>query len=262
MSKEVKDKPVAKRGRPIGSKNRPDAQKPGRKPFSTHATASGRLPSYIHRRSDLPGSDIGLDLSTFAGRLAYLRLRDKLSQASLGNAIGRTRQMINMYESGNSFPGFDVVEQLANRLGVSPTYLMFGEHAIKVGDPTELFNVEEITYTEDGHRESGSFVIPRTLAQSYVDDIRKLKAYVLDHDAPLFGLVAGDRLFVNTDKTEFTIKNDMYVVEIGGEMEVIRYLPSPHQGMVTFINPRNKEVTMPLSNITLIGALVSTLTRC
>ena len=130
---------------------------------------------------------------------------------------------------------------------------------MKVSHPDAVINIDEISYGRDGSYESGSFVIPRALGESYVSDIRGLKVFVLNHNAPLFNLVAGDRLFVDTRVKEMTIAHDTYAVEIGGEMEVVRYEPSPKKDMVAFTNPANAKVEMKIKDVKVLGPVVSTL---
>ena len=113
MSATTKEKPVPKTGLP--------KQLP---------TKRAKI-STVARRCDLAGSDVGIDLNTFGGRLTALRLRDQISQVAVGEHIDRTRQMISQYESGKSFPDLLIVEKLSKFFGVSASYLAFGEHAIK-----------------------------------------------------------------------------------------------------------------------------------
>ena len=124
-----------------------------------------------------------------------------------------------------------------------------------------VVNIDEITYGRDGKAVTGSFVIPRMLAESYVEDLRGLKVFVMNHNAPLFDLRAGDRLFVDTKVAAMTIEHDIYVVEIGGEMEVVRYVPSAGKATISYVNPSNATIETKAKDITVLGALVSTLAR-
>lgn len=250
-------------GRPPGGHNSPSAKKTGPKPkLVVAATKIGKITEHrTPRRVDLHGSDADLDTTQFSGRIASARLAAGLTQEELGKSIGRTRQSILQYERGASFPPIDVIEALAQRLGVSSTYLAFGEHAVRTVKADMVVNIDEMSYGKDGRFVSGSFVIPRALAESYVEDIRGLKVFSLNHNAPLFGLSAGDRLFVNTRVTEMTLAHDTYAIEIGGEMEVVRYEPSPKKDMVAFINPANAKVEMKVKDVKVLGPVVSTLSR-
>lgn len=220
----------------------------------------GKL-STVARRSDLTGSDVGLDLTTFAGRLASLRLGAEMTQTDVGDYIERTRQMVARYESGQSYPDLDVLEKLAKRFGVSPTYLAFGEHAVKVPKPDMVVNVDEVTISKSGRRITGSYLLPKALVQTYVSNPRDLRVFVLDHNAALFGWQAGDRLFIDTSTDKLTIKHDLYAVEIGGELEVVQYVPSASKTKVTLLLPSNRTVQVDAKDIKVVGSIVSVLAR-
>jgi len=69
--------------------------------------------------------DVRLDHG-FGGRLRLMRLARDLSQAELARSIGRHQTAIGPYERGEYMPARDVVEKLADILGTSPEYLLFG----------------------------------------------------------------------------------------------------------------------------------------
>lgn len=243
------------------TKEKPQAQV---KPASLKKIASkrGRVTS-MARRSDLAGSDVGLDLTTFAGRLTALRLAENLTQTDVGDHIDRTRQMINRYESGQSLPDLEILEKLAKRFGVSATYLAFGEHAVKsvkVPNPGLTVNVDEVTLSKSGRRITGSYLLPKALVESYVENVRSLRIFVLDHDAKLFGMSAGDRLFLDTSIDRLTIKHSIYAIELGGEMQVVEYLPSNGKG-ISYRTPENRVVSTSEKDLKVLGAVVSRLSR-
>lgn len=245
MSTEVIEKPPTKVGLP-----------------KTLPTKVARI-STMARRSDLDGSDVGIDLTTFAGRLTALRLGESLTQQDLGNYIDRTRQMINRYESGQSFPDLEIVEKLAKRFGVSASYLAFGEHAVKavkVPKPGLVVNVDEVALAKSGRRITGSYLLPKALVESLVDDVRKVRVFVLDHDAKLFGMSAGDRLFVDTSIDRMSIKHSIYALEVGGELQVVEYVPSDGK-KVSYRTPDNRIVTAAEKDLKVLGVVASRLSR-
>lgn len=215
----------------------------------------------IARRSGVAGSDANIDLNTFGGRLAYLRLSREITQSEVARWLGSTRQSIRNYESGLSFAPYDKIEIMAKRFGVAATYLAFGEHAIKVSKPDMIVTIDEVSLSKSGRRITGGFVLPRALAESYVEDIRDLRCFVMSHDAALFNLSAGDRLFLDTSVDRMTIDRDIYAIEIGGELDVVRYVPSAVKGKVTFTNAHNQTLEVDASDIKVLGALVSVLSR-
>jgi Predicted transcriptional regulators len=62
---------------------------------------------------------------TFAENIAYLRLKEGLSQYALANAIKVSKRSIANYERGVSVPGFDVVSAYVKHFGVIPSDLYF-----------------------------------------------------------------------------------------------------------------------------------------
>lgn len=219
--------------------------------------------SGLARRSDLDGSDVGLDLTTFAGRLTALRLGESLTQSDVGGHIDRTRQMINRYESGQSLPDLEIVQKIAKLFGVSASYLAFGEHAVKATkgpQPGLAVNVDEVTLAKSGRRITGSYLLPKGLVESLVENVRSLRVFVLDHDAKIFGMAAGDRLFVDTSIERLNIKHNIYALEIGGELQVVEYVPSNGK-KITYRTPDNRVVEADEKSIKVLGSVVSRLSQ-
>jgi transcriptional regulator with XRE-family HTH domain len=218
----------------------------------------------VARRSDLAGSDSDLDLKTLGGRLAYARLREQVTQDDLARAIDKVRGTVVAYERNTIMPPIPIVEALAKVLKVSPSFLAFGEHGVKAiagENPAEAtVNVDEITFGRDGSYISGTFAMPRSLAESYVDNLRFLKVYVLGHNADAFGLRQGTRLFVDTGIESISNEFDTYVIEVNGGMEVIRIAPSfAKSAKVTVEGARGDKQEVTAKSLKILGAVVSTL---
>jgi len=60
-------------------------------------------------------------------RLKTLRQKRGLSLNALGIAAGLTYTTIHNIETGRTVPGLDTVEKIADALGISPSWLGFGE---------------------------------------------------------------------------------------------------------------------------------------
>lgn len=67
-----------------------------------------------------------VELATFGARLRALRRARGLTQAQLARAIGRHQSVIGPYERNEFMPARPVLERLAQALGTSPEYLLFG----------------------------------------------------------------------------------------------------------------------------------------
>ena len=64
--------------------------------------------------------------SGFGSRLRLMRLAREYSQAELARRVGRHQTAIGPYERGEYMPARDIVDKLAQVLGTSPEYLLFG----------------------------------------------------------------------------------------------------------------------------------------
>lgn len=251
---------TAERPRPA---SKPAAQ-PTIKLASKRAGVPLKLITTPARRSDLVGSDEGIDLSIFGGRLADARLRSQMTQADLAKAIGRVRATIVGYEGGDIKPPVEMIEELARVLRVSPSYLAFGEFGVKtgVGVAGDMLSVDEITVGRDGQYVSGAFAMPRNLAEGFVADPKNLRVFVLNHHAEGFNLRAGARIFTDISVTRLTNEFDQYLIEVSGGMEIVRITPSfGKSNMVSIEGPRGERSETRASNLKIIGAVVSTLNQ-
>lgn len=214
------------------------------------------------RRVDQPGSGDDIDLQTVGGRIAWARIREDVTQESVAKAVGKVRPTIVQYESSRITPPIDIIEKLAKFLKVSPSFLAFGEHGIQTqGNAGEdVVNVDQITFGRDGSYNSGVFLLPRDLAESYVENLRSLKAYVMSHHAPHFNLRAGDRVFADTSINVISNQHDTYLLDTGSGMEIVRVPPSLTKSVsVDLVGPNGETLTAKVKDLNIIGAVVSTL---
>ncbi len=97
-------------------------------------------------------------MSGLPERLRYIRTKFKLSQKEMAKKFGLGANTWQRYELGLSVPGFEVLEQIIFRLGVSGTWLLSGngdvshhypqtgKMEISDGDIVEPANVPEFVY--------------------------------------------------------------------------------------------------------------------
>ena len=55
------------------------------------------------------------------------RVARRATLADVGHVIGKTKQNVHYYESGAYKPSVDNLEKIASYLGVSPSWLTYGE---------------------------------------------------------------------------------------------------------------------------------------
>lgn len=232
----------------------------------TAAPPTGRRkptkPPVTPRRVDLPGSADGIDLSKLGGRIAWARLREDMTQDAVAEAIDKSRATIVQYEGNKIKPPIEIVEKLAAALKVSPSFIAFGEQGIKAtfNAAEEVVAMEEITFGRDGHFASGTFAMPRKLAEGYVANVRDLKVYVLNHNAPQFGLSSGDRIFADTSVKSLSSDHDQYLLRTATGLEIVSYEPTlSKSATVSFTGPRGTKIEAKLKDLDILGAVVSTL---
>lgn len=73
-------------------------------------------------------------LTSLSGRFAAERKRLKLSQAEMGKAINKTREMVGRYERGDSMPSADALSALSN-IGMDIYYILVGR---KEDEPSRM----------------------------------------------------------------------------------------------------------------------------
>lgn len=69
---------------------------------------------------------------SFGERLRWFRNQRGLSQGDLGKAVNRTATSVSEWEKGTSEPSLDQIAALAERLGVSPARLAYGDDGAAV----------------------------------------------------------------------------------------------------------------------------------
>lgn len=220
------------------------------------------LKAVTPRRVDLPGSGEGIDLSKLGGRVAWARLREELTQDDVAAAIGKVRATVVQYEGNKISPPLEIVEKLAKILKVSPSFIAFGEHGVKatLNGAEDIVDMEEITFGRDGSFSSGRFAMPRKLAESYVENAKTLKVYVLNHNAPAFDLRSGDRIFVDSSVTSLTSDHDQYVLRTATGMEIVSYTPDlTASKKVKLGGPKGTTIEAAVADLDILGAVVSTL---
>lgn len=72
-----------------------------------------------------------VDRDSFAHRLRVARIDRQLSQAELGELVGRRVSAVCGWERGRSEPDLRLIVEIATALGVFPPWLAFGWGAMR-----------------------------------------------------------------------------------------------------------------------------------
>jgi transcriptional regulator with XRE-family HTH domain len=218
------------------------------------------------RRIDAAGVAERADTTTMGGRIAFARLRKGLRQEDVAKALGKSRATIVQYEANNITPPLGVVEEVAKAVGVSPAYLAYGEQTVPIYGKTEIDVVTGLEYRmgKNGAAPVSAFSLPRDFVESFGAEQGQFHAYALNHDAPEFGLRAGDRMFVNTSINTPEGGHDLYLLSSSGGIEVVRVEPNlsaKASGSIKMTGPKGQPFTSKLNELKFIGAVVATLRR-
>lgn len=217
------------------------------------------------RRVDVEGSGANLDLTTFRGRLAHARLQADLTQDKLGQVLGYSRQAISNYEEGKSMPSIERIQALAERIGVSASYLAFGESivsgkVIKTGHADPMTNVVQYIWSNGRFVKSSSIILPKDYATNLAQDAGRanLGAYRIDFDADHFGIRKGDRVFVNKKAEKLSNAYRKWLVVIDKNPQLVSYSPSTGADMALTLGD-GSQITIAAKNVDVIGAVVASL---
>jgi transcriptional regulator with XRE-family HTH domain len=243
----------------VATAKRPTGRKPTR---HTAEIVSIAMP----RRIEVGNLD-KIDTSTMGGRIEWARLRKGLRQEDLAQKLGKSRITVGAYESNQITPPITVVEAVAKVLETSPSYLAYGEQTVPVYGKTEIDVVAgpEMRIGTNGAAPISGFALSRDLVESFgVDDPKKFAAYVLNHDAPEFGLRSGDRMFVNQAVDSPKRHHDLYLLDTGDGIEVVRIEPtlsSKAGEEIAMTGPSGQRFHHKLVELNFLGAVVATLRR-
>jgi transcriptional regulator with XRE-family HTH domain len=117
-----------------------------------------------------------VDISV-GSRVRLKRLEIGMSQAKLGESIGLTFQQVQKYENGSNRIGSSRMMQIANALGVSPSFFFEGGAGgtRTKGKDTSVEHVSEFVRTTEGLTLVRAFTkVPKGLRRSIVNLVEKI----------------------------------------------------------------------------------------
>jgi transcriptional regulator with XRE-family HTH domain len=112
-------------------------------------------------------------------RIKERRKALNMSQTDLGNALGRTKAAVSLWETGRIKPYIDTVEELAKVLKTTSEYLL---EYTNTPEPVEAVNAETVPELPDGYmRTSGQEMKLLLLFRGSEDVYRELVIEILEH---------------------------------------------------------------------------------
>lgn len=231
-------------------------------PAPPKAKAAKGAPQYP-RRMDVAGASDHIDTSTLGGRMAWARLRKSMTQKELARLSKKSRATIVQYENDEITPPLAAVATIADKLGISPSYIAYGENVVTGVESRE---VEMVSFPEFSMGKDGSFASSVfAFAKSYIDTLGvapgDIAAYVLNREAPAFDMHVGDRLIVDKSMTKPSPDRDMYLLQSPAGLEVVRVEPDLTGRAKTLVmqGSKGQRMTAKISDITILGAIVSSI---
>lgn len=218
------------------------------------------------RRMDVAGAAERTDLSTLGGRISFARLRQQLRQEDVAKSLGKSRATIVQYEQGNIQPPLDVVAEIAEKLDVSPSFLAYGEATVPGlnSSKVEMVSFAERRVGKDGSYVDGAYSFSKGIVAELGVESTDIEAYVLNHDAPEFGLRVGDRMFIDKSMTGPTYDHDTYLLKTAKGIEIVRIEPdlsSKNTGTIKMVGPKGQNLSNKASDLEFLGAVVATLRK-
>jgi len=186
------------------------------------STASVALTPQGEGKITLPPTRVKL-AETVGERIKWARERKELTQKELAKLAGKSRASIVQYEQDKIAAPLAVIEELADRLGVSPEFLAFGRSGISgVRNAEEEVQImEELSGPGSSLVAAGGWAVPRSMFADYGQTGRgDLKIVCLGTDEPSFDMERGDRVVVDTKAA--VAKDGLYVVQTPFGARVVR----------------------------------------
>lgn len=213
------------------------------------------------RRVDVPGTLEGVSLKTMGGRIAWSRLRKKMTQADVAQRVGKSRATVVQYEKDNIVPPIPEVERLAIVMGVSPEFLAFGRHGVDamLNAAEEVITIPEVAEGSKGLFSTGAFAVPSKVFEGKDIEPSKARMFVVSRDETEFGYHVGDRLILDTSVKTVETDHDLYLVQTPEGAVVVRREPNfvgGTKGHVVLTTGRGVSQTVKLKDLDVLGAVM------
>ncbi|USM11570.1 LexA family transcriptional regulator [Citromicrobium phage vB_CbaS-RXM] len=210
----------------------------------------------------LPSTRVSLT-NNVGERIKWARERKELTQKQLAESIGKSRASMVHYEQNKTVIPLDVIEDIANRLGVSPEYIAFGRAGITgvKNAEEEILVIDELTSKDGKLVTTGGWAIPTSMFEELHMPRTALKAVCVPTDEPKLELARGDRVVVDTHAT--VSKDGLYVVSTAFGVRVVRVsMGFSIGGAIKIISGTDStEETIDPNDLELVGRVVGIFRR-
>jgi transcriptional regulator with XRE-family HTH domain len=201
---------------------------------------------------------------TVGDRIKWARERKEITQVSLAKLINKSRATVVQYEQDRINAPVSILEDIAEKLNVSPEFLAFGRAGIPgvFNAEEEIHVVKEITIRDGKFVPNGGWAMPRTMFSEYDARDSQLKMVHLSVDEPGFDMHRGDRVMIDTSST--ISKDGFYLVETGFGARVVRIVIglSSSAGVKVTNGVDGGDDTLDPSALTVVGMVIGAFRRC
>lgn len=183
-----------------------------------------------------------VDANTVGGRLQSLRLERGLSQDDLADILGISRPMISKYEDNTHPMSPEALKRAAEKFGVTPSHILFGEEIIYAEHTVPLAGIVGAGAPIDAIEDTDPSAIP------VPSDFAGTVAFRVRGESCLPVFEPGDILVVQRDSaaSESDFLGRFCVVETGGNgyvKEVRKSIGIPGQApRYDLISPNDKTI--------------------
>jgi len=217
------------------------------------------------RRVDLPGTLENLTvLDTMGKRVAWARLRRKLTQAELAKRLDKSRATIVQYEQDNILPPIDVVIKLSDLLHVSPEFVAFGRQGVDgLQNGKEIVPVSEIVMGTSSEYTNAGYALPTNLLDDFSISDNKLQVFKLTHDCTHFNFRRGDRVVVATDVVKPDRDHSTFLCRTSDGYDVVQFQPKHDSSsrLVTVVTGNGAVDHWDIDTLNIAGAVTASIVR-
>ncbi|MEO6248925.1 MAG: helix-turn-helix domain-containing protein [Sphingomicrobium sp.] len=204
------------------------------------------------------------DHLTIGGRMAWARLRKKMTQKDLAAHLGKSRTTIVQYESNTINPTFETLNEIAQELDVDPSYIAFGGLRRWFDAPAEDTKTIPCFRVEGGSRiTEGVMNLPSELVRDLELDDVPVEIVALSKDAPAFGYRRGDRVVIDASRKGVGGDKNLFLMRSGASVDMMQTLTlsGPALGDVLITFGDSQMHRMKADEVDVMGAVLCVIKR-
>lgn len=207
--------------------------------------------------------------ATFGERVAAAREGHGLSQSALARTISVSRSAINQWERGASIPSISMIERIADKLNVCPSWLAFGAQSATTPerqsyDPNAPATISQIAYTSHSVEPTrvANWSFPREwITREFDVPDQHLAIINVPSDSSL-GLSSGDMVVINRDDVRPSPAGlFLYWDGIGPNFAFMQSIPGHQDPTIRLVTIIGDHIDISLADLKIIGRAIGKWSR-